>query len=281
MCQRWRAAAGIPPHRSKRSSRAQPAPCSSVSRPTPAVSPRSWLPARPSPPDPGCRPGRLPQTRAGRVAGIGRGVTFRPRAWPTGPGQRREHGRNRRIEGFMFPDPDDVPAGCRERGVRHPVSLDVPPQLGLPVPGVVGRLAAMLRTGVPEAAIHEHGDATRGERDVGPDPLALSQVEPVVLAEPVPLVVQRPAQRDLGLGVRAPDRAHVGCPSLAGRVRVLGHGPQRRAPPPAASAQPATRASPTSHPLAPAQPPTHSRQPNLPPTRASPTSHPLAPQPPA
>src|ERR1700689_4867081 len=124
------------------------------------------------PQTPAACPGRLLHTRLGRAAGIGRGVTFRPRARPTGPGERREHGRNRRIEGLVFPDPDDVPARSRERGVRPPASLDVAPQLGPPVPGVVGRLAAVLRAGVPEAAVHEHGDAPRCERDVGPDSLA-------------------------------------------------------------------------------------------------------------
>jgi hypothetical protein len=79
---------------------------------------------------------------------------------------------------------------------------------------------------VPEAPVDEDGDAPGGERYVRPDPLAFGQVQPVILAEPVTLPVQRPAQRHLGLRASTPDRAHIGRPTFSQWMRVLGHGPQ-------------------------------------------------------
>jgi NAD(P)-dependent dehydrogenase (short-subunit alcohol dehydrogenase family) len=90
--------------------------------------------------------------------------------------------------------------------------------------GGLGRVIAQrLRADGFRVATADLSGPDRGERDVGPDPFAFGQAEPVVLAEPVPLPVQGLAQGQFGLGVGAPDGAHVGGPSGAGRLRVLGH----------------------------------------------------------
>jgi hypothetical protein len=76
---------------------------------------------------------------------------------------------------------------------------------------------------MPEAPVHEDGHPPRGERDVGAEPAPGGQVEPVVLAEPVSLPVQRAAQREFWLGVHAPVRAHVRRAAGTGRGRVGTH----------------------------------------------------------
>jgi len=163
------------------------------------------------------------------------GAALRPGTWRRRTGQGREHGRHRRLDRLVFPDADHVPAGRRQRGVRGPVALDIPAQLGFPVPDVVSGLGAMLGTGMPEAAVYEDGDPACRERDVGPDSLAARQIKPVILAEPVPPPMQRPPQREFRLGVGAPIGAHVGGAAFAGRKGVLGHAFQGRARPPGAA----------------------------------------------
>src|ERR1022692_2138402 len=123
----------------------------------------------------------------------------------------------------MLPEPDHSPAGLAERRVGGSVPLDVPAQLRLPVPGVRRGLVAVLRTAVPEAAVHEDSDLARGEDDVWADPDPGGQVEPVVLAVPVTLAVQRPPQRHLRSSVGAPIGPHIGGAPRTGRLRVVRH----------------------------------------------------------
>ena len=199
-------------------------------RATRAPAPLTWL-TRPTAP---VVAGRAHRPACGRPGG--RPVTGRPdssrpgRGWPR-PDQGRQNRRHRRLERLVLPDPDHVPAGRGQRGVGRPVTLDVAAQLGLPVPDVARGPGAVLGAGMPEAAVDEDRDAPGRERDIGPDSLAVGQIKPVVLPEPVPLAVQGPAQRQFGLGVGAPVGPHVGRAPLTGRVRVLGHAPQGRAPP--------------------------------------------------
>ena len=147
--------------------------------------------------------------------------------WPRGrAGDRRGQGGDdrgdRRVQGLVLPDPHDLPARRQQGRVGGAVALDVAGQLGSPVPGVRGGLGAVLGAGVPEAAVHEDGDPAGGERDVWPDPRSV-EVQPVVLAVPEALAVQRSAQRHLGLGVGPPVGSHVGRAAGAGRVRIVGH----------------------------------------------------------
>src|SRR5262249_60536478 len=93
-------------------------------------------------------------------------------------------------------------------------------ELGRPYPCVARRLGAVLGPGLQEPPAQKAGPPPRGERDVGTDRGPGVQVEPVVLAEPVSLPVQRAAQREFWLGVRAPVRAHVRRAPGAGRGRV-------------------------------------------------------------
>src|SRR5580692_13001245 len=121
---------------------------------------------------------------------------------PSGPADGGDHGVYRLRERYVLPEPDHRPAGLRERLVGGAVTLDVPGQLRRPVPVIVLRLAAVVRAGVPEAAVDEHGDLAAGKRDVRADP-AQRQVEPEVLAVAVAPGVQRGAQRQFRLGVGA------------------------------------------------------------------------------
>src|SRR6266851_2309329 len=75
-----------------------------------------------------------------------------------------------------------------------PVTLDVPAQLGCPVPLVDRRVPAVLGADVPEAAVDENGHLPGRERYVGTDPRTVVQVKSVIFAEPVPLAVQGAAQ---------------------------------------------------------------------------------------
>jgi len=139
-------------------------------------------------------------------------------------GQGREHGGHGIGYWLVFPDADDFPACGRQRGIGDTVTLNVPAQLRIPVPDVDGRLAAMLRAAVPEAAVDEHSDPASGERDIGPDPIPARKVQAIVLAVAVAPAVQSTAQRKLGLGVGAPIGAHVGRATWAGGMRIVGHG---------------------------------------------------------
>jgi len=112
--------------------------------------------------------------------------------------------------------------------IGRPVTLHVARQLWLPVPGVRGRLGAVLGTRMPEAAVNKNRDAPRRERDVRSHPRT-RQVNPVVLAIPVAPRMQRPAQRKLWLGVLPPVRPHIGRTTGTSRVRVVSHSRQGNA----------------------------------------------------
>src|ERR1700680_5251210 len=104
-----------------------------------------------------------------------------------GAAQRGDHRADRRGQRLVFPDADHLPPGGREGGIGGPVTLDVPAQLGCPVPLVDGRVPAVLGADVPEAAVDENGNLSGRERYVGTDPRTIVQVESVVFAEPVTL----------------------------------------------------------------------------------------------
>src|ERR1700689_309219 len=89
-------------------------------------------------------------------------------------------------------------SGRGEGLVGGAVALDVPGQLGRPVPLVALRLGAVLRAGVPEAPVDEHRDLAPGERDVRADP-AERQANPEILPVPAPQAGQRGPERELRL----------------------------------------------------------------------------------
>src|SRR5260370_39713565 len=148
---------------------------------------------------------------------------------------------NRHVDRLVLPEPDYLPAGLTKSGIRGPVPVHVAAQLGFPVPSIRRWLAAVLRTAMPEAAIHEDGDLPGGEHDVWPDPDPVSKVEPVILAIAEAQPVQRPPQRQLGLRGGAAVGPHARRTPGAGWVRV----PPPRGPPTPRAHPP--RASPPHH----------------------------------
>src|SRR5258708_15554859 len=120
-----------------------------------------------------------------------------------------DHLGNRHVDRLVLPEPDHRPARLAKSRISGPVPVDVTAQLRFPVPGIRRWLAAVLRTAVPEAAIHEDGDLPGGEHDVRPDPYPVGQRESVILAIAEAEPVQRPPQRQLGLGVGAAGSPHV------------------------------------------------------------------------
>src|SRR5260221_8082252 len=119
------------------------------------------------------------------------------------------HLANRHVDRLVLPEPDHRPARLAKSRISGPVPVDVTAQLRFPVPGIRRWLAAVLRTAVPEAAIHEDGDLPGGQHDVRPDPYPVGQLESVILAIAEAEPVQRPPQRQLGLGVGAAVSPHV------------------------------------------------------------------------
>src|SRR5258708_13287407 len=119
------------------------------------------------------------------------------------PGNPYDPLGNRHVDRLMLPEPDYLPAGLTKSGIRGPVPVHVAAQLRFPVPGIRRWLAAVLRTAMPEAAIHEDGDLPGGEHDVWPDPDPVSKVEPVILAIAEAHPAPPPPPRQLGLRVGA------------------------------------------------------------------------------
>lgn len=68
---------------------------------------------------------------------------------------------------LVFPEPEDVPASLMQLSIDPTVSFKVGSEFLLPPLSVVPRDRAVLRTAVPEAAVHEHGDFRWPEGDIG------------------------------------------------------------------------------------------------------------------
>jgi len=108
----------------------------------------------------------------------------------------------------MLPDAYDAPPGRHQNSIGAPVPLDVPLQLGRPVPLIDRWLAAVLRTDVPEAAVDEDCDLPPRENDVRANSCPI-ELQREVLPEPVAHSVQGRPQDDFRLSVAAPVRLHV------------------------------------------------------------------------
>ena len=145
-----------------------------------------------------------------------RELSYRPRTVGGVLNRRKD-----RLDGFLqpcvLPHPHDAPAGVLKRGVRLLIALDVPAELGSPVPLVAGGLPSVHRTHMPEAPVHEHGDLAPGEHDVGSDPGA-RQIEPMVLPEAEAASVQCGTELDLGLRVDPAVGLHVAGPTWTERL---------------------------------------------------------------
>src|SRR6266516_7860253 len=123
---------------------------------------------------------RTPQPRSGR--GVWRVAAA--------PSELRDDVRHRVGDRHMLPDPDDPPPGRGQRRVRRPVPLHVLAQLRRPVPLVDRGVTPVLRTGVPEAAVHEDSHPAGGERYVRADLGTFVKHQAEIFAEPVSLAVQ-------------------------------------------------------------------------------------------
>ena len=122
------------------------------------------------------------------------------------------------IAGFAFPYGARGPAQLFQRGGRRCVAGHVAGDLGLPVGAVGLRHAGAARTvvAVPEAAVHEEGDAAGGE-----DEVRLAGQVGAVEAEAQAERVGGAADGEFGRGVLRLHRAHHGG-ALRG-VEDVGH----------------------------------------------------------
>jgi hypothetical protein len=117
----------------------------------------------------------------------------------------------------VLPDPSDGPAVPGEPIVSRSVPLDVAAELRHPVVLIALRDHLMLRTAVPEAAIHEDRNPSLCEDDVRAH-LHIAGPDKEVLSEAQPASVEVGTQTDLGLRVGPP----ISLPDL-GRGVVPGH----------------------------------------------------------
>lgn len=135
-----------------------------------------------------------------------------------------EHSVHCGREGLMFPQTYDMPSGFVQGCVGSTVAFDGAAELGRPIPLVCGRLTAMLGARMPEATIDKDSNFPAGEDDVGTDARTAGKVEPVILAVSKPKCMQRTAEGDLRLGVRAAVGPHVAGTAIVGGGGVPGTG---------------------------------------------------------
>lgn len=120
-------------------------------------------------------------------------------------GARRQVAHHRHesfVQPFVLPDADDGPAALHQACGRVLIPLDVRLQLQLPPHGVVCWPCSVLWAAMPEAAIDEDSDPTRGEHDVSPSPGDAR--ERCVHAVPIAEAMESSPERDLWSGVTRP-----------------------------------------------------------------------------
>lgn len=130
-----------------------------------------------------------------------------------------DHNGNGGRQFYVFPQANDLPAGCVESLVDPVVALDILAELRVPVPFVGRRLAPVVGACVPEASVDEHRDLACGEDDIRTY-LDRSDVEAEVLAVAISHAVQRFPQRDFRLRFRPAVRSHVPGPPFIERGGV-------------------------------------------------------------
>ena len=107
---------------------------------------------------------------------------------------------------LVFPNSHDSPASFPQSDVGVAIATPVVSQLGPPKRGIRLRCRGMKRAAVPEAAVHEDGNAfrTEGDVDLSPDAWYHGSVEAESQTQPMKLG----AESALGLGVGPPRRDH-------------------------------------------------------------------------
>lgn len=126
----------------------------------------------------------------------------------------------------MLPQAHNPPASGLQRSICGSVSLDVPAQLGRPVPLVAGRLTPMLGTYMPETPVHEHSDLAGSEDYVRPYTHATGQVQPEVLPVSVTQRMQSATESNFWFRVSTTVRAHVARATFVRRPRVASCSPR-------------------------------------------------------
>jgi hypothetical protein len=111
------------------------------------------------------------------------------------------HSLDRGSEILVLPDSHDLPALTSQCSISQTIPLDVPPQLGSPVPLVPCGLATVHRADMPEATIDEDGDLTPGKDDVRANPDTDGKIKPVIFAVAVTQPVQLTAKSNFRLRV--------------------------------------------------------------------------------
>lgn len=119
-----------------------------------------------------------------------------------------DHGCNRGIPVFVFPDPDHRPAGLGQRCIGNSVSVHVPLQLRRPVPVVRGGHSPVLRADMPEASIDEDSHLPGSKDHVGTD-LCGAEVEPEILPVAITHPMELGSQGNFRFGVAPPIRTHI------------------------------------------------------------------------
>jgi hypothetical protein len=104
---------------------------------------------------------------------------------------------------LMLPHVQRLPTDFTKADVVASIPGDVGSELRRPPFAIRSGTNAVLRAGVPEAAINEHGKSKAGHNEVRP-PGEVPAVEP----EPYPACVQSPAQFHLWAGVADPLTRH-------------------------------------------------------------------------
>jgi len=107
----------------------------------------------------------------------------------------------------VLPDPDHLPTVLAENAVGLSVALPVASELLLPPLCIGLRPGAVLRTGVPEAAVDVDGNASGAEDDVGTR--ADAGHRRAIDSETQAAAVELRADRQLGQSVAPPDLRHL------------------------------------------------------------------------
>jgi hypothetical protein len=119
----------------------------------------------------------------------------------------------------VLPDPPDQPALLRQRLVHALVAFGVRRELRRPVGDVALRHSAVLRAGMPEAAVEEHGDLGPGEDDVRMHAY-LARPDEEVLPKPKTPGVQLGPKSELSRSVAPPVRNADLRRRYGGRLRI-------------------------------------------------------------
>jgi hypothetical protein len=126
----------------------------------------------------------------------------------------------------VLPDAHHAPADVLEELVDFTVSLGIALELRSPIPTVRVRDRPVLRTYVPEAAVHKDSETMSRKGDVDGHKSTGSNLSEKLLPKSEAAAMQLGSQAQLWLGIGLPIRAHDrGCARTGGQrvTRALGH----------------------------------------------------------